>query len=181
MSMYPLASVNANSGAVGSFSFSSIPSTFTHLQLRCFTRATSTNSSAFDLVITVNGANPTAFAYHSLRGDGSSASSSGATSDNVFRFQTVVPSASFTSSVYGCTIIDILDYANTNKNKTARAITGYDSNTTSAPTVGYVGFESSAWFNTTAINSLVLGTFGNFAQYSRVDLYGISTSPATGA
>ena len=181
MSMFPIASINANAGAVGSFDFTNIPDTFTHLQLRCFTRATSTNSAPFDLTLTVNGANPTLFAYHSLRGDGGSATSAAGTSDTVFRVQTAVPSASFTASVFGATIIDILDYTNTSKNKTLKALTGYDSNQTSAPTVGYVGLESSVYLSTSAINRLTLGTFGNFAQYSRVDLYGLTTSSVTGA
>jgi len=179
--MFPLASINMNSGAAASFNFTNIPSTFTHLQLRCFVRATSSQSTPYDLTLTVNGTNPTEFAYHQLRGDGSSVSSANLTSDNVFRIPLAVPDAFHTANVFGNVVIDILDYANTNKSKTMRAIFGWDNNGGSSPSAGWTGLTSSGWFNTNAINRLEIATFGNFSQYSRVDLYGISTSTATGA
>jgi hypothetical protein len=179
--MFVIASIDMNSGAAASFNFANIPSTFTHLQLRCFVRATSSQSTPYDLTLTVNGANPTQFAYHQVRGDGASATSANLTSDNVLRVPLAVPDAFHTANVFGSVVIDILDYANTNKNKTLRATFGWDNNSGSSPSAGWAGLTSSAWFNTNAINRLELATFGNFSQYSRVDLYGISTSNVTGA
>lgn len=181
MTMQFIQNINMNSGAAASFNFTNIPSTFTHLQLRCFVRATSSQSTPYDLTLTANGINPTEFAYHMLRGDGSTAQSANYTSDVVFRVPLTVPNAFHTSNVFGAAIIDIFDYANTAKNKTMRAIFGYDNNSGSTPAAGWTGLVSSAWFNTTTINRLELATFGNFSQFSRVDLYGITTSEVTGA
>lgn len=180
MSMYPISSINANSGTITSFDFTSIPSNFNHLQLRCFIRASLSQSSPYDLVITVNGANPTTFAYSALRGDGFSASATSAISDNVFRITTAVPTGSHIANMFGLVIIDILDYANTNKNKTVKALFGWDNGGGSSPSAGWTGLAHSTWFDTSVINRLNVGTFGNFAQFSRVDLYGISTSGMTG-
>lgn len=181
MSMFPIGSIVASSGSVPNFSFTSIPQTFTHLQARVFLRATTTNTTPFDLAIIVNGTTPTSFSYHSLRGDGGGAASSSAgTSDTNFRAQTIVPSGSFNANVFGVGIIDILNYSNSSVNKTMRAIGGVDNNSGVSP-LGFVGMFSSGYFNTAAITSLTFSTFGDFSQFSRVDLYGISTAVQTGA
>jgi hypothetical protein len=66
-------------------------------------------------------------------------------------------------------IIDILDYQNTNKYKTVRDLSGYDSNG-----AGYLFYRSGLWMSTTAINRLdITSTGGTLAQYSSFALYGI--------
>ena len=73
--------------------------------------------------------------------------------------------------------MDILDYTNTNKNKTIRAIAGFDANGS-----GTAGLWSSVYLDTSAITSIAVGTANsNFAAGSRLDLYGITTSQVTGA
>jgi hypothetical protein len=62
-----------------------------------------------------------------------------------------------------------LDYTNTNKNKTARSLWGYDANGS-----GYVGLYSGLWRNTSAINRIdYVPASGTFPQYSSFALYGI--------
>jgi hypothetical protein len=73
-------------------------------------------------------------------------------------------------------ITDILDYTNTNKNKTIKSISGYDKNGG-----GAVMISSGAWYNTSAVTQINCYESANSAQYSRIDLYGISISSATGA
>jgi hypothetical protein len=76
------------------------------------------------------------------------------------------------------TIIDILDYTNTNKNKTMRSISGFDRN--GGGTVGIWSVLYST--NTNAITSLILSGGGSYiANGSRFDLYGITSSQETGA
>ena len=77
--------------------------------------------------------------------------------------------ASATSGVFAAAVIDILDYANTNKNKTIRALDGLDNNGS-----GTVAFSSSLWSSTSAINSIeISGLGGTIQQYSSFALYGI--------
>jgi hypothetical protein len=87
-----------------------------------------------------------------------------------------VTDSSGLANSFGTTVIDILDYANTNKYKTLRSLTGFDNNTTGgAGEQGGVLFLSDAWYDTSAITSISLfpESSGNFAQYSTYALYGI--------
>lgn len=73
------------------------------------------------------------------------------------------------SSIFDVTILDILDYSNTSKNKTARSLRGCDNNGS-----GYVGLQSSLWINTSAISQLEIFVNGStFNQFSTFALYGI--------
>jgi hypothetical protein len=142
--------------------FTSIPSTYKHLQLRILGKAT---ASAY-LKTTFNGS-ATGYADHYIDANGASVSAGADTATTYI--STFGAIANTTASVFGVTIIDILDYANTNKNKTMRALSGVDYNGS-----GTVDFSSGLWANTAAINqiTMVLNT-GSFAQYSSFALYGI--------
>jgi hypothetical protein len=73
------------------------------------------------------------------------------------------------NAFYSATIVDILDYANTSKYKTARALGGVDKNGS-----GYVTLYSGSWRNTAAISSITLfPSAGTWTQYSHFALYGI--------
>jgi hypothetical protein len=79
-----------------------------------------------------------------------------------------------TGGSFGVSIVDILDYANTNKYKTVRVLSGVDFNGTLAGYGGYVGPLSGNWRNTSAITSIKINAqTGNFTQYSQFALYGI--------
>jgi hypothetical protein len=167
--MYPIASTIVGAGGVGSITFSSIPQTFTHLQLRVFNRCTSTSADQ-SASLNFNGDAGSNYSVHRLHGYGGSVSSDAGTSTNLI-YTGAYPASVETANVFGIGIIDILDYANTNKNKTVRSISGYDANGS-----GEVQFSSGAWYNTSAITSILLTTGNNFAQYSTVQLYGITTA-----
>jgi hypothetical protein len=76
---------------------------------------------------------------------------------------------SYISTLASVMITDILDYANTNKYKTTRTLSGNeDTNAT-------VAVRSALWRNTSAINTITLTQINssNFPQYSFFALYGI--------
>jgi hypothetical protein len=157
-----IATVNVGSGGASSITFSSIPSTYTHLQIRGIAQS-SNNAPEGSLWGRLNGDTNTSNYYsHRLNGDGSSTGTN--------------PSQNYTISEFGGsgsnfmgTVIDILDYTNTNKNKTTRALFGVDQNGS-----GFVGMYSMLWMNTAVINSItLLPNGGNFTQYSSFALYGI--------
>ena len=71
------------------------------------------------------------------------------------------------TNVFNGGVIDILDYADTNKYKTARILCGADNNS-----AGEVGIFSGSWRNTAAITSIQIN-LANFTEGSKFALYGI--------
>ena len=176
MSMFPIASQTVGSGGASSITFSSIPQTFTHLQIRGIGRGTTSFSAGLSYYMQFNGDTGNNYISHQVYGDGSTASSqASALRGNTLASQ-VFADSSAGSNVFGDVIVDILDYTNTNKNKTIKVLGGFDNNGS-----GRVSLNSSLWLNTNAITSIVVSTDGNLVQYSSFQIYGIQSSPATGA
>ena len=174
MTMQFIASATLGSTA-NAIDFNSIPQTFTHLQVRFFIRSQAANN---DFSIGVNGSfSISNCASHALVGNGSSALSGAWTSANFVSLTNpvnLVPS--FPSNSVGSGIIDILDYTNTNKNKTIRVLWGSDQNG-----AGFVALNSGFFATTSAISAVNFFNGFNWAAGTRFDLYGITTSTVTGA
>ena len=158
--------------AQSSIEFTSIPSTFKHLQIRGIARSANA-ATAEQGKLQMNGdTSASNYAFHSLKGNGSAASAEGygtgvvAGVAGVFR----ITANTAPANTFGVTVVDILDYANTNKYKTVRILTGQDQNGS-----GDIQFNSGLWLNTAAITSLnfTMQGSGNFMQYSQFALYGI--------
>lgn len=167
-----IATVTVGSGGQSTISFTSIPSTFTHLQIRTFARTTRNSSTGDFYAIRFNsdsGANY--IVGHQLYGDGTTTGSffNGASGNQIYIER--IPALNSTANVFGAINIDILDYKNTNKYKTTRALGGWDNNGTTSQ----IAFASGAWMSTTAISSISItsGTISNFVEYSSFALYGI--------
>jgi len=162
------------SGAT-SITFSSIPQTYTHLQLRMLLRSTGTGDGR-DLNLTVNGAASTGdYKSHYLIGNGTTVSSGADANGSTANVWIANPPASATASgIFSVSIVDILDYANTNKNKTFRALAGVDLNTGVYQNVMLL---SGVRLSTAAISSITLTlSNGNFATGCSVALYGIKSA-----
>ncbi len=161
-----IATTIVGSGGTSTITFGSIPSTYKHLQIRMINRGTST--SAFTILVRVNGDTGSNYANHFLEGNGASAVAGGSASQTYINFY-AQPKSDATANVFGAYIIDVLDYANTNKNKTFRHFGGYDANGS-----GYVDLDSGLWMSNSAITSIEFTTGAtSFAQYSHFALYGI--------
>jgi len=169
-SMFHIASTTVGT-AVATVDFGSIPTDYTHLHIRVMTQDTR-NTPVNRLAIRVgNGSIDTGsnYSYHYLSGDGATASASGSgTYSNIPAGYS--NSATTLSSTYGVGIWDILDYANTNKKKTIRILSGCDLNGS-----GELGFASGGWFNTAAIDTIRFysNNAGNLSQDSTFSLYGV--------
>ena len=158
------------SSSTASVTFSSIPQTYKHLQLRLMARDTRTiTGNPIDMYVNSD-STYTNYANHYLSGSGSSASSGGGQAASQFLPAGVSAGASAGSNIFGVAVMDFLDYTNTNKYKTVRALSGYDNNGS-----GEADFLSGVWLNTSAITSILLypRTSTNFVQYSSFALYGI--------
>jgi hypothetical protein len=150
--------------------FSAIPSTYKHLQIRGIARTNRSGAQSDVLQMYFNSDSTISnYGSHLLYGDGGSATS-GYISSNIWAVYGMA-SASNTANSFGSFIIDILDYQNTNKFKTVRSLGGSDFNTNN--TDGTVGLVSELWRNTSAISSITLTSFASFVQYSSFALYGI--------
>jgi hypothetical protein len=165
-----LATVNVlTSSSLNLIEITGIPSGYTHLQLRIFARSQRAQPS--DAVyIRLNGDATNNYSRHQLTGDGASASSSGYYPENVM-FVASIPAASATSSIFGFSIIDILDYRNTTKLKVVRNLDGYDANGS-----GISEMRSHSWGSTAAVTSITIANYNAgdfFTQYSQFALYGV--------
>ena len=162
-----IATVTVGSGGAADITFSSIPATYSHLQIRGIGRTTTSNTDD-NLYMQFNGDTATNYAAHYLYGNGSSVTAAAAASQ-ANEVACRITGASSTSGIFGTAVVDILDYANTNKYKTTRVLTGHDQNGS-----GFVFFVSGLWQSTSAINSIKLYVSpNNIAQYSQFALYGI--------
>lgn len=164
--------VTVGGGGAGSISFTSIPSTYKHLQIRSLARTSSGNYDT-SLIHRLNGDSTYTnyFGRHLLYGDGSSAASF-ANNSSAFTGATIGSTAGglTASNVFGANVLDILDYQNTNKNTTLRLLGGIDTNTSGSVLLG-----SSLWLNTAAVTSITIVTYdgGSFVSGSSFALYGI--------
>jgi hypothetical protein len=159
-----IATVSVGSGGSASAEFTSIPATFTHLQLRIAASA----SGVGNFRMTYNSDTGSNYAWHQLYGTGASAlASAGSSQTNMVVGYDNKANISYPAAV----VIDILDYANTNKYKTSRSLGGTEQNTTD----GLILFRSGLWMNTNAITSIkiALDATLTFNQYSHFALYGI--------
>jgi hypothetical protein len=145
-------------GSSATITFSSIPSTYTHLQIRVFNYT----GGGDNLGIQFNNDTGSNYAYHQIAADGSDITVAGVTNN------TTMLAGYSSPSQYGVAVTDILDYKNTNKNKTIRSLHGSDANGS-----GFIIFRSGLWMNTSAVSSIRLFANNNFTTASQFALYGI--------
>jgi len=151
-----IATVTVGSGGAASITFSNIPQTYQHLQIRSLHKGQSYGE------ITLNSGSWAR--RHYLYGDGSSASVGSDTANAMF---------ASSSTYFYATICDLFDYTSTNKNRVYRVLNGGDNNGS-----GVIHLFSGLDTTTTATTSITItGTGGNnFQQYSHFALYGIKSA-----
>ena len=105
-----IATATVDSSGATSITFSSIPQTFTHLQLRSFSQF----NAAGDVDMQINGDTGANYAYHLTYGAGSGTASTGSTSTTYGHY---IGYGNVGNSAFFASVTDILDYTNTNKYK----------------------------------------------------------------
>jgi len=154
-----LGSVNLASNQT-SVTFSSIPATYKHLQVRLFQRKSSGGNDAMFMHLNGDFTNGN-YAYYAFLGDGTSGVQSIVDNPGI---------GSTRSNGWNTTVITIPDYASTAKVKSYQSLSGSSSQTESC--IFYVG---SVWDNTAAINAIrfTVGDGNPFITGSTFALYGI--------
>jgi hypothetical protein len=157
-----IATVTVGGGGSASAEFTSIPSTYQHLEIRWIAKA----ASGTRLRLQINTDTATNYSTHLLIGDGSGVASIGAANEAKIA---ISAATSGTSGVFCAGVVSVLDYKDTNKYKTVRTLSGIDNNGS-----GEVALNSGAWRSTSAVTSLkFFWDSGNLDQYSSFALYGI--------
>lgn len=158
-----IATTTVGAGGSSTITFSSIPSTYKHLQIRIMNLSSSAES---DIRMRFNSDSSSNYSQHAIYGSGSGTPGAYGTVNSNYASAGLTGGATYPS----VSIIDILDYENTNKFKTTRTLSGDDTNG-----AGFVFYYSGNWRNTNAITSITLTHFQsvNFNQYSSFALYGI--------
>ena len=155
--------------STSSITISNIPQTYKHLQLRVIGRSNRA-SNTDTLRLQANNDTASDYTTHGLYGDGSTAAAFAEVPQAFMQFYRI-GGANAGTNTFGSIVIDILDYQNTNKFKTARGLGGSDNNGN-----GEIYLTSGLWRDTSAITSVSLfpGVGTTFNQYSSFALYGIN-------
>jgi hypothetical protein len=166
-----IASASGN-GSATVITFSSIPSTYKHLQIRYVGRGTGSNTG-YGVYLQFNGSSSAEYWNYRFRGRSGTASILPDTTANTLAATGAVPAANSGANMYGAAVIDILDYASTTKRKTVRFQSGADQNQSFDDTFSMAG--ANLWANTNAISSLTItiDSGNGWTTDSRFYLYGI--------
>ena len=164
-----IASSTVGAGGAASIDFSSIPSTYTDLQLMLSARGAST---ALYANIKFNNSSSAIYSLRTIYGDGSAAASQNDSGATYFERFLMVSSA-YTANTFSNGMLYIPNYANTSTNKSVMFDSVNENNATSSQMFMVAGL----WASTAAINQITLTpNTGNFAQYSTAYLYGVKNA-----
>lgn len=161
------------SAAQASIEFNNIPSTYTHLQIRGFAQTNRGTYATDSYYIRFNGDITANYNWGYLRGTGAAAASYHYSSAQTSIYCEMASGSTVSPAPFGVAIIDILDYANINKYKTTRTLSGTDINGTVGGYGGYVYYESGLWMSTSAITSIKITGDNTFQANTSFSLYGI--------
>jgi hypothetical protein len=168
-----IATVTA-AGGESTLNFTSIPSTYKHLQIRGIGRLSGTSEGyGYSYIHFNNGPQAT----HGLFVHGTTVTLNASTSA-YYQIPNAMAPSNAPTGTYGALIINIHDYASTTKLKTVRGFSGYNTNGAAATYYHGVGLSSAlaTGLGTSALTSVQItsGPFGEtFVAGSTYALYGI--------
>ena len=147
-------------------SFTNLPQTYKHLQIRVVTKINTSGNQSFNLQLNADtGSN---YRTHYLIGTGSTVFSSDAGQSTSMSIATAPGNDA--SNQFGAAILDILDYNNTNKNKVVRCHSGQFGDSAFRQN----RLASGLWLNTAAVTGVTILTGSpDMLTGTRVSVYGI--------
>jgi hypothetical protein len=147
--------------ALNTVTFSSIPATYSNLQMRIFARTSGQGNSAFWTYFNNDLTNAN-YAYHAMGGDGTSFTQSSIVRPDL---------GAVRDNAWATCVQDFVDYTNTSNKKVRRATASV-----MGTTDGSVFYYGGAWNNTAAINRIDIrpeSSSANFITGSVFALYGL--------
>jgi hypothetical protein len=157
----PIATFTTTTSSTTSYTFSSIPSTYTDLVLICDLKATSSNSS---IVVRFNGDSASNYSNTQMYGNASTVISQRFTSQT----EGYLSFSGFPTARFATTIVNFMNYSNTTTNKTYIGRGGYSNS--------FVDTSVGLWRNTAAISSMTLFAGNFFDTGCTLTLYGIKAA-----
>lgn len=155
-------------------SFTSIPSTYSSLQIRWIAKDTQTTFNGDgNMLLRFNGDTSSNYVNHNLSGNGTSVSSgwSGGLSGEISLIGADNRSFTGYANMFGAGILDIIDYASTSKYKTIKSFQGTEANVSS--TSFRITLNSGFWLSTSAINQINLSPQTSYVAGTKIALYGL--------
>jgi len=157
-------------GGQSTITFTNIPQNYTHLQLRTLLRNTLTGATEAYSAMIFNGDTGNNYGYNQIWVNGTAVT---------FNFYSTGvgnlpgPEATNdgrTTGTYAAGIMDILDYSSTVKNKSYRALTGFDDNG-----FGFIFHMAGTWNSLSPIYGIQISSGAtSFKAGSQIALYGIA-------
>ena len=160
-------------GTAASVEFTSIPATYEHLQLRISGRQNISGSAGGALRIQFNGDTGSNYSNHTMQTYGGTSLNADGYTGFAYVYQAGrLTGPTVDAEFYAATIIDIADYANTNKNTTFIGLTQ------SIPGgSGYLSFYSALWDDTAAVTSILLySASDDLVADTTMTLYGLNSA-----
>jgi hypothetical protein len=164
-----ISTITVGSGGASNIEFTSIPQTYTDLQILLSCR-TAQAAITDDIYMILSGDVTTSYSGRILAGDGTSGSSFSYSASGG-AFSGPVAGASATSNTFGNSLITIPNYAgSTNKS------ISYDAVTETNGTLGRQQIAANLFAKTTAVTSVkfITAASANFVQHSSISIYGIT-------
>jgi hypothetical protein len=167
---FELISSYTATGSVSSISFTSIPATFTDLNLVLSLRYSGSDTSSVNVAFNNTTAN---YSGKAIRGDGSSAISFNISSNNIGGLSTGSSGASQTANTFASSSLYIPNYASSN-NKSVSVDFAQEANVAGA----FMGMYAVLWTDSTPISSIYItpDATTNWVQYSTAYLYGVKNA-----
>lgn len=173
--MFAIATIAITSNQ-SSVVFDNIPSTYNHLQLRGICRTTLAAQGNASLALRFNSDSGSNYGYHRVYASQAYSTAQGGSglSETSIGVAGIAAGDQNLANQFGASVIDILDYASTSKNKVIRSLAGGEDTT-----VGYIGLHSGLWINSSnpiTTIAVVAGAGQQFKAYSHFALYGIKAA-----
>jgi len=166
-----LATYTVPSGGMASITLSGLPTggQYKHLQIRVKAR-TGQSSAGHNIGTYIRFNNETSgYKWHEVFSIGTGGLGVYSDSAQWIYTATYSPRSGDTSGVFSAQVIDLVDYASTNKYKTVRTLSGDDTGS-----YGFVGLMTGVYQSLNPINTINLYTEGGgWAEGSSVSIYGI--------
>jgi len=172
--MVAIQTVTVGSGGASSIEFTSIPQTYTDLQIVLSGRQSVAGGTNVNMKF--NGSSSGYTNRNIISAAGTVASESSVLGTSSIKIGFIPENVNYTASTFSNQYVYIPNYAGSN-NKSVSTDNAMENNSTSV----YFGLFAGLWSNSSAITSIALTCeSGNFVQYSTATLYGVSNTIAGG-
>lgn len=167
MTMTLISTTTVGAGGASTISISSIPQTYTDIEIVFSGRTTYSGATTDFCRLTFNGSTSSYSGIY-LRGNGSSVQTSTIQSTNI---RVDVPSSTAVSNTFGNAQFYVPNYAGSSNKSVSVDYVTEDNNSTS-----YLYLIAGLWSNSAGITSVSIdsGNGANFVQYSTMSIYGIT-------